>query len=179
MTRELARTSLAAAAETTVTALAIAGDDAAYGELVRRRQGQIRGLLRRLCRDASLADDLSQQAFLQAWRRLATLESPAAFGAWLRKVAVSMWLQYARSHPERSQEAAPEPAHEPLVGERLDLDRALLQLPDDARLCIVLAYSEGMSHREIAAATDMPLGTVKSHIARGSARLRDLLGAYA
>lgn len=179
MSRELSRTSLAAAAETTVTALAIAGDDAAYGELVRRRQGQIRSLLRRLCRDASLADDLSQQTFLQAWRRLPTLESPAAFGAWLRKVAVSIWLQHVRSHSERAQEAAPEPAYEPLVGARLDLDRALLQLPEDARLCVVLAYSEGMSHREIAAATAMPLGTVKSHIARGAARLRDLLCAYA
>jgi len=46
------------------------------------------------------------------------------------------------------------------------------------RLCIVLAYAERMSHREIAAATDIPLGTVKSHISRGSARLRELLGAY-
>ena len=46
------------------------------------------------------------------------------------------------------------------------------------RLCIVLSYYEGMTHGEIARLTDMPLGTVKSHIARGSARLREILRAY-
>jgi len=51
-------------------------------------------------------------------------------------------------------------------------------LPPDARLCVVLAYSEGMSHAEISDSTALPLGTVKSHIVRGAARLRDLLQAY-
>jgi RNA polymerase sigma-70 factor, ECF subfamily len=213
VSRELSRASLAAAAEATVTALAISGDDAAYGELVRRRQAQIRALFRRLCRDASLADDLAQQTFLQAWRRLRTLQAAAAFGGWLRKIAISIWLQHVRavarspskrlppdhravdlelatarelssSHQlavahEPAHEAQHEPAHEPTLGERLDLDRALSELPLAVRLCVVLAYSEGMSHRDISDATDIPLGTVKSHIARGAARLRDLLRAYA
>ena len=60
----------------------------------------------------------------------------------------------------------------------LDLDRALARLASDERLCVVLAYSEGMSHSEISAATGLPLGTVKSHIKRGSERLRTLLDAY-
>ena len=64
------------------------------------------------------------------------------------------------------------------VAERLDLDAALALLPPDARLCVVLAYSEGMSHAEISDSTSIPLGTVKSHIARGAARLRELLQAY-
>lgn len=205
MNRELSRASLATAAEATVTALAISGDDAAYGELVRRRQTQIRGLLRHLCRDAALADDLAQQTFLHAWRRLRTLQVPAALGGWLRKVAISIWLQHIRARgrerspmhefgnevthqPEHELGREPthaerrhmhEPWHEPAIGERLDLDRALAELPPAVRLCIVLAYSEGMSHHEISDATDTPLGTVKSHIARGAARLRDLLRAYA
>jgi RNA polymerase sigma-70 factor (ECF subfamily) len=62
--------------------------------------------------------------------------------------------------------------------ERLDLDAALATLPPQARLCVVLAYSEGMSHAEISDATAIPLGTVKSHIARGAARLREILHAY-
>ena len=65
----------------------------------------------------------------------------------------------------------------PAVAERLDLDAALAMLPPDARLCVVLAYSEGMSHTEISDSTGMPLGTVKSHVARGAARLRELLHA--
>lgn len=194
MTAGLPRGELRAAAETVVAALAIAGDDAAYAELVRRRHSQIRGLLRRLCRDPSLADDLAQQTFLQAWRRIRSIESAGAFGGWLRKIAVNVWLQHARARGTRvalsatpvdetdssepSHAPSHEPSHEPTIGEQLDLDRALAQLPADVRLCIVLAYNERMSHREIAAAADIPLGTVKSHISRGSARLRELLGAY-
>jgi len=195
VSREPSRAALGAAAEAIVVGLAIIGDDAAYGELVRRRQAQIRELLRRLCRSPALADDLAQQAFLQAWRQIRTLRAPGAFAGWLRKIAVSTWLQHLRaqgSRPEGNTAAAQaafrsgdspsatvnEPAHEPTVAERLDLDRALSQLPPDVRLCIVLAYGERMSHREIAEATDLPLGTVKSHLTRGAARLRELLHAY-
>jgi RNA polymerase sigma-70 factor, ECF subfamily len=186
VTGELSRAALGAAAETTLAGLAISGDDSAYAELVRRRQSWIRDLLRRLCRDPTLADDLAQQSFLQAWRRVRTLQSPAAFGGWLRKIAVNTWLQHVRVRgdhgvvPTREEqtEHVDALAHEPMVAERVDLDRALSQLPADVRLCIVLAYSERMSHREIAEATDLPLGTVKSHITRGAARLRDVLSAY-
>jgi len=186
VTGELSRAALGAAAEATLAALAITGDNLAYGELVSRHQSQIRNLLRRLARNAALADDMAQQAFLQAWQRIRTLRAPGAFAGWLRKIAVSTWLQHVRaqgSRPEGSLAAvtadssdpgdsrsapAAEPAHEPAVTERLDLDHALAQLPPDVR----------MSHREIAETTDLPLGTVKSHISRGAARLRELLRAY-
>jgi RNA polymerase sigma-70 factor (ECF subfamily) len=55
---------------------------------------------------------------------------------------------------------------------------ALATLPEAARLCIVLSYHEGMTHAEIAQSTDIPLGTVKSHIARGTEKLRQVLSAY-
>ena len=183
MTGALSANALRGADELTVVAGAIAGDDTAYGELVRRRQVAIRQLFRRLCRDAALADDLSQQTFLQAWRHIDTLKSPAAFGGWLRRLAVNVWLQRIRSaRPATedidalSEELAQPPA---LLGEQLDLDSALATLPPAVRLCITLAYAERMSHSEICEATQLPLGTVKSHITRGAARLRELLGAYA
>jgi RNA polymerase sigma factor (sigma-70 family) len=187
VSRELSRAALAAAAEAVLVGLAICGNDPAYGELVRRRQSQIRGLLRRLCRDPALADDLAQQAFLQAWRQVRTLRSPGAFGGWLRQIALNSWLQHVRARGRKAFEplSGEPPGHEndramhdPMVAERLDLDRALSHLAPDVRLCIVLAYGEHMSHREIAEATDLPLGTVKSHITRGAARVRDLLHAY-
>lgn len=182
MTRELSRAALGAAAEATLAALAIAGDDPAFGELVRRHHSRIRSLLRRLGRDPVLADDLAQQAFVQAWRRIRTLRTPGAFPAWLRQIAVSTWLQQLRAQGSRDADApnalGAEPAHEPTLAERMDLDRALSHLGPHVRLCIVLAYGERMSHREIAETTELPLGTVKSHIARGASRLRDLLQAY-
>jgi RNA polymerase sigma-70 factor (ECF subfamily) len=60
----------------------------------------------------------------------------------------------------------------------LDLDRALATLSPDVRLCIVLSYHERMTHPEIAAFTRQPLGTVKSHIRRGTKKLQEELAAY-
>ena len=186
MIRALSPGALRGADELTVVACAIAGDDAAYGELVRRRQSAVRQLLRRLCRDTTLADDLAQQTFLQAWRTVNTLKSPAAFGGWLRRIAVNVWLQrirWDRSRPAVTPSSdlneLPEALEHPHLHKQLDLDSALATLPPDVRLCITLAYAERMSHREISETTGLPLGTVKSHITRGAARLRHLLGAYA
>jgi RNA polymerase sigma factor (sigma-70 family) len=181
--RALPRNALRVADELTVVACAMAGDDDAYSELVRRRQNPIRQLFRRLCRAPALADDLAQQTFLHAWRTVATLKSPAAFGGWLRRLAINVWLQRVRAERVRTTplDAADlhEDAEQPLLSEQLDLDSALAALPTDVRLCLTLAYAERMSHREISDATQLPLGTVKSHITRGAARLRDLLEAYA
>jgi RNA polymerase sigma-70 factor (ECF subfamily) len=176
---------LGSASEAAIVALAMNGDDAAYGELVRRRQSALRNLLRRLSRDAALADDLAQQVFLSAWKSMRSLRSPLAFGGWLRKLAVNAWLMHLRTSrrevledDERLQRRLDNVAAPAPVAEQVDLDAALAQLPSDVRLCVVLAYSEGMSHREISESTAIPLGTVKSHIARGAARLRELLNAY-
>ncbi len=182
---------LSTAAEAVVVAAAMRGDDAAFSELMRRRQSQIRNLLRRLCRNCALADDLAQTAFLQAWRTLRSLRAPGAFGGWLRKLAVNVWLQHLRgpgAHREveldDAQAGAPQhpsagnPEPSTAAGEQVDLDRALSLLAPDVRLCIVLSYAERMSHREICETTGFPLGTVKSHIARGAARLRESLSAY-
>ena len=179
----LSQSALIGADELSVVMCAIAGDDSAYGELVRRRQGAIRQLFRRLCRDPALADDLAQQTFLQAWRAIQTVKSPAAFGGWLKRLAVNVWLQRLRAdRPWKNTDdlasLADEGAQHTLA-ERLDLDGALATLPPAVRLCITLAYAEHMSHREICEATGLPLGTVKSHITRGAARLRQVLGAYA
>jgi RNA polymerase sigma factor (sigma-70 family) len=170
------------AAEASVVALAMSGDAQAFSELVRRRQAWLRGLLRRLCQDAALADDLAQQVFLSAWRHLPQLKSVAAFGGWLRRLAVNTYLAQRRGATLATTplDEVPEHAGEPLshAAARLDLDRALQRLPEPQRLCVVLAYSEGLSHAEIAATTGLPLGTVKSNITRGAQRLRAALAAY-
>ena len=178
MTPRLARAQLAAAAEGSVVALAAAGDEPAFEELVRRRQGATRGLLRRLSGDAALADDLAQQVFLSAWRRLRTLRTPDAFGGWLRQITVNAWLVHLRQRSSRAVErvAMPEAAAPDDPSLALDLDTLLGRLRGAERICVVLAYAEGMTHPEIAAATGWPLGTVKSHVLRGAAQLRLWLG---
>jgi RNA polymerase sigma-70 factor (ECF subfamily) len=168
--------------ESIVVRLARNGDRQAFSELVSRRQGWVRNLMRRSCGDSVLADDLSQQVFLQAWKALPQLHEPGKFGPWLKRLAVNEWLQYARRNdPVRNADelrdeatASDDPARI-----AMDLDAALATLSHDARLCIVLAYHEGMTHDEIAQLTDIPAGTVKSHIRRGTIRLREQLAAYA
>lgn len=161
--------------------LAQAGDDQAFNELVSRRQASIRGLLRRWSADAALADDLAQEAFVLAWKRLRQLNAPGAFGGWLRQIALNVWLKHARK-ASLLLDAAIDQAELPDnaaadTGRSMDLERALTELSPAQRLCIVLNYSEGMSHPEIASATGMPPGTVKSHIRRGTEKLRLLLGS--
>jgi RNA polymerase sigma factor (sigma-70 family) len=174
------------AEDSTVLALAMRGDSAAFSELVRRRQSWLRNLLRRLCRDPSLADDLAQQTLLQAWRTLESLRAGGAFTVWLRRLAINTWLQHLRRAAEQSTiaaalpaEAASDSAAPAEIGLQLDLDSALARLRSDVRLCLVLAYHERLSHGEISAYTGFPLGTVKSHIKRGTDELRSMLDAYA
>ena len=143
----------------------------------------MRNLLRRLSRDAALADDLAQQVFIKAWRALPKLRSVAAYAAWLRRLAINTWLEHVRASGPPGVELDPDTLADTVnesraSDERMDLDRALAGLARDERLCIVLAYNEGMSHGEICTATGLPLGTVKSHIKRGSERLRAQLNAY-
>lgn len=170
--------------EALVVGLARTGDREAFAELVRRRQSWIRNLMRRCCGDETLADDLAQQAFLQAWRRLSGLREPDRFGAWLKRLAINVWLQHARKHDvlaeaeDTDEIRGSAPSTQDATGEAMDLDRALARLTGRARLCVILAYHEGMTHDEISELTGLPLGTVKSHIRRGTDRLRRLLVDY-
>lgn len=167
------------ALEESVVALAINGDDGAFTELVRRRQKRVRDLLRRLCGNHALADDLAQKTFVRAWRGIRALRDPGAFGGWLKRVAVNEWLAEARraAVPVDDDEGAllaaadPAPSPERIAG-GIDLERALAGLGAAERLCVVLAHGEGMTHAEIAQATHLPLGTVKSHVLRGSEKLK-------
>ena len=174
---------LASLDEATVVALARIGDPSAFEELVRRRQSWLRNLLRRLCNDAALADDLAQQAFLSAWRGIGRLRTSQAFGAWLKRLAVHVWLDHVRRHNPLdrvdpvSDEAMVEAATAGAIEAGIDLDRALATLAPRVRLCIVLSHAEGMSHAEIADVTGLPIGTVKSHIRRGLEQLRRVLAA--
>ena len=165
-----------------LVALARRGNDQAFAELVGRHQSKLRNLLRRLSNDPALADDLAQQAFLEAWLGIGNLRSSAAFGFWLKKVAINTWLKHYRSKDPLN--AVDDKPDVPVLVERssidegIDLDRALATLSTPERLCIVLSYHQGMSHGAIAELTGMPLGTVKSHVNRGVQQLRELLRIY-
>ena len=177
----LQRDHYAKSPEALIVSLARSGDRNAFAELVLRRQSWIRNLMRRCCGESNLADDLAQQVFLQAWRKIRHLQRSDRFGGWLKRLAINVWLQHLRRNDplqgaDENEEAIP--ARQNSTGLTMDLDRALATLPNPVRVCIVLSYHEGMTHGEIADLTDAPLGTVKSHIRRGTLQLQKVLADY-
>lgn len=169
--------------ESTLILAAQARDRVAFAELVRRRERWLRALLRKLSGDAQLADDLAQETFLRAWQRLERLREPRAFGVWLRRLAVNLFIDARRikqadfTAAETFDDLATTlPCPSTAAQSEIDLERTLALLSTAERLCIVLSFGEGMSHAEIEQSTGIPLGTVKSHILRGTTKLRRLHG---
>lgn len=168
--------------EAVLVGLSRNGQRDAFAELVSRRQTWIRNLMRRCCGSGTLADDLSQQVFMQAWRTIGQLQDADRFGPWLKRMAINVWLQQQRKNDAlkgAEEHVDADSVSKDTPGIAMDIDHALAVLPDDVRLCIVLSYHERMTHDEIATLTNLPLGTIKSHIRRGTKRLRDTLSAYA
>jgi RNA polymerase sigma-70 factor (ECF subfamily) len=156
-------------------------DSAAFGELVRRHQSQVRNFLRKLTRDFVLADDLAQDAFLHAWDKLHTYSGKGTFIGWLLKVAYTKFLQSKRKS-SRYGEILEEVGHDTEVRgnqrtvqseDITDLDKFLAVLTEEERAVMILSYACGLSHREIGDAANLPIGTVKSVIFRGKEKIRE------
>lgn len=157
-----------------LAALAAAGGRREFGELVRRHGSGVRALLRRMGADAATADDVAQDAFVHAFEKCAEFRGEGTFGAWVRRIAARLYLKrkakearYVAEGEETAEESVDiDPAR------RMDLDEALKGLSDIERMCVSLCHGAGLSHAEIAAALNTPLGTVKSHVKRGLDKLR-------
>jgi RNA polymerase sigma-70 factor (ECF subfamily) len=154
-------------------------DQAAFQLLVERHQGAVRGFLRRLTAgDHGTADDLAQDTFLQAYRKLHTLKAGGSLVSWLHSIAYRQFLQHGRKHKRQTVMAEPpEQGHDPrqAVEAEVLLPGLMQQVSERERACLTLAYAVGMSHAEIGRITDLPVGTVKSHITRGKQKLQDWL----
>ena len=159
-----------------LTHAAMAGDRAAFGQLVARHQASVRALARRLARSASDGDDIAQSAFLTAWRRRSTWRG-GSFRGWVCMIAYREFLATRKGvRTETSDEDQPGADGE--TGERLDLTRAMAALDDSERAAIALCIGAGLSHTEAALVMDAPLGSVKSWVLRGRAKLQKALAAY-
>ena len=160
-------------------------DRAAFGELVRRHQSAVRNFTRNLTGgDAALADDLAQETFIQAYRSLSRYRGESAFPTWLLGIAHNRWRNARRQKREHVPFDPDEAAHEtvpspaPAADLRHDLADALRRLSPDEQTAVHLCYQQGLSHSEIATVLDWPLGTVKTNLARGKEKLRQLLAVW-
>ena len=171
----------AEAASPDLLTLAKAGDQAAFAALIRRHQNMVFSVALHMLRSRPAAEDMAQEVFLELYRSLSRLESEAHVVSWLRRVAGHRCIDEIRRRNHRQEfgtDTLPETGHVPptreiFVAERLQA--LVANLPARARMVVVLRYQEEMDPTEIADALGMPVNTVKSHLRRSIAALRERL----
>jgi RNA polymerase sigma-70 factor, ECF subfamily len=166
-----------------LVARARAGELAAFEQLYRATHGLIYAVCLRMARDATLAEDLTQEVYVRAWQKLASFRGESAFATWLTRLAVNVVLSERRERGRREARvtlsddlellAGAVPAGQP--GEAVDLDRAIGALPEGARRVFVLHDVYGFQHVEIARLAGIAEGTCKAHLHRARRLLREVL----
>lgn len=166
---------------------AAAGDEHAFAELFERHSGIVLGVLTKMLRRPDVAEEVLQEAFLQAWEQAGRYRSgKASPRTWILIIARSRALDRIRSRTSRGkrEEAAGKESgldrpEEAIGTARLEeteraeaLTGAMADLPEEQRECIRLAFFEGLTHTELAERLGQPLGTVKSRILLGMRKLK-------
>lgn len=188
---------LAAATDETVVARVQSGDREAFSVLVSRYQDRVYAIARSFVRDDEDALDLVQETFVKAYQGLRGFRGGSSFYTWLYRIAVNTCKDHLRKracrpsvsledellHDAGFEPAASDPGCDPAgSAERRELRVAVREavalLPEKLRIAVTLHDIEGWPQQEVAAVLQCPLGTVKSHVFRGRARLRELLGRY-
>src|SRR5688500_3579984 len=164
------------------------GDAEAFEELYRAHAGRLYSLIFRMAGSVQEAEDLLQEVFLNAHRKLGSFRGDSSLGTWLYRLAVNQCLDFLRGRQAKmarttgslDEEGADEPiAAAPLVPtavSRIDLERAIAQLPAGCRAAFVLHDVEGFEHHEVAAMLGVSAGTSKSQVHKARMKLRKLLG---
>jgi RNA polymerase sigma-70 factor (ECF subfamily) len=162
---------------------ASAGDARAFERIYREHSGRVYGLCLRMTRDAHLAEDCTQETFINAWRALAKFETRSSLGTWLHRIAVNACLARRRKAPRleslaEDEEEGETPGEWTLETpvEVQEIEAAIDALPDGARDALVLHALYGYSHEEAAQMLGLAAGTCKAQLHRARALLKERLG---
>lgn len=157
------------------------GEIDAFEELYRGHVGRVYAVTLRMVADPGLAEELTQEAFVRAWRKLPSFRGGSAFGTWLHRLAVNVALDALRSRRRWRERFVDQPPARPSAAPgtdpsgALDLERGIAELPPRARAVFVLHDIEGYKHREIARLLGLSVGGCKAHLHRARRRLREEL----
>lgn len=166
-----------------ISRVVVHDDHDAFACLVRMHQEPVRRFLRRLCgQDWQRADDLVQETFWKAYRHIGGYRGHGRFLGWLFGIAWQLHAGQRRGKGARGFESLDEEAIElaDTASDPVDrhaLEQLLQRLRPEEQAAMILHYAHGMSHVEIAATLDLPLGTVKSLILRARSRLQRIVAA--
>jgi len=164
------------------------GDLGAFEELYRTHAGRLYSLAFRMLGNPADAEDQLQEIFLSAHRKLESYRGDAALGTWLYRLAMNQILDYVRSRAARAGQMTDGLDDASVLADasghrladraidRIDLERALAELPDGCRAAFVLHDVDGLEHKEIAQMLGIAEGTSKSQVHKARLRLRGLLG---
>lgn len=162
--------------------LAVEGDQWAFERLYRAHHARVFSLAMRMA-GPQWAEDLTQEVFIRAWKKLGTFRQEASFGTWLHRLAVNLILSRRETLKKREQRQLP--AGEVVLGRTasrrespglaLDIERAIQQLPDGAKEVFVLYEVQGYPHAEIGEMMGISTGTSKSQLHRARMILREHL----
>lgn len=151
------------------------GDEAALGLLVQRHRMRLVRTAANLLRDRHEAEDVSQEAFLKAFREIGKLRDDRAFSGYLYRICVRLCMDRLRlKRAELVEFDRAEPCQGPAVENRVVIERLLDQLPPDLRTTLVLREMEQLSYDEVAAIMQVPVGTVRSRLHTARERFRNL-----
>ena len=174
--------------EADLLAKAQGGNLFAFEEIVRRYQRRVYGTALRIVRRHDVADDVAQEAFVRAYKALASFDASRPFGPWICRIAANLAINHLRSPESREEELPETHAQTPSRSGPLDtllhgeaqqvLDRALGDLPGEQRAVFVLRVVEELSYKEIAETLGIAMGTVMSRLSRARERLREALAPY-
>lgn len=163
------------------------GDLGAFEEVYRTHAGRLYSVACRLVGNQADAEDLLQDIFLAAHRKLDSFRGESALGTWLYRLATNLCLDHLRSKSVRTSQLTDTLDQEPGLSDvssrgladrtvaRMDLERALAKLPEGCRAAFVLHDIEGLEHREVASILGIAEGTSKSQVHKARLRLRALL----
>jgi RNA polymerase sigma-70 factor, ECF subfamily len=174
-----------AAAEADLVTRCQAGDVDAFETLYRSHAARIYALASRMAGSAEEGEDLLQEIFLQAFRKLGSFKGDAALGTWLYRLALNHCLDFVRSRQTRmgkvtetldAERSFEPPARRDTPIARIDLDRAIERLPAGCREAFVLHDVEGFDHKEVGELLGIAEGTSKSQVFKARMKLRVLLG---
>lgn len=163
---------------------ALGDDRRAFGTLVEAYQSEIRRFFLNLTfGDASLSDDLAQETFIKAYTSIRSFKGLSKFSTWLYRIAYNEFYSYSRKrHEERFNEETRTESHEEQLGcyedssnSRLDINTALQALSDIERSIVTLYYLQDIPIKKITEITDLPEGTIKSHLSRARGKMAQIL----